>query len=90
MLRIQSKLILFQFNFKQQTQNKRGCIPPLWGSGLYRSIQFSAFEATYKYVLIIFFQFFKNIVTNCICFQLHVSGQSNRQDCHTRHVWYRV
>jgi hypothetical protein len=25
----------------------RGCIPPLWGSGLFRSIQFSAFEATY-------------------------------------------
>ena len=24
----------------------RGCIPPLWGSGLWRSIQFSAFEAT--------------------------------------------
>ena len=24
----------------------RGCVPPLWGSGLYRSIQFSAFEAT--------------------------------------------
>lgn len=27
----------------------RGCIPPLWGSGIYRSIQFSAFEATYIY-----------------------------------------
>ncbi len=26
----------------------RGCIPPLWGSGMYRSIQFSAFEATYQ------------------------------------------
>lgn len=25
----------------------RGCIPPLMGSGFYRSIQFSAFEATY-------------------------------------------
>lgn len=25
----------------------RGCIPPLWGSGVYRSVQFSAFEATY-------------------------------------------
>ncbi len=24
----------------------RGCIPPLWGSGVYRSVQFSAFEAT--------------------------------------------
>ena len=24
----------------------RGCVPPLWGSGMYRSIQFSAFEAT--------------------------------------------
>lgn len=24
----------------------RGCVPPLWGSGIYRSIQFSAFEAT--------------------------------------------
>jgi solute carrier family 25 (mitochondrial carnitine/acylcarnitine transporter), member 20/29 len=22
-----------------------GCVPPLWGSGVYRSIQFSAFEA---------------------------------------------
>ena len=26
----------------------RGCIPPLWGSGIYRSVQFSAFEATYN------------------------------------------
>lgn len=26
----------------------RGVVPPLWGSGVYRSIQFSAFEATYK------------------------------------------
>ena len=25
----------------------RGCVPPLWGSGVYRSIQFSAFEASY-------------------------------------------
>lgn len=25
----------------------RGSIPPLWGSGIFRSIQFSAFEATY-------------------------------------------
>lgn len=25
----------------------RGCIPPLWGSGIYRSAQFSAFEAVY-------------------------------------------
>jgi len=25
----------------------RGCVPPLWGSGIYRSIQFSAFEAIY-------------------------------------------
>ncbi|RNA43790.1 carnitine-acylcarnitine carrier [Brachionus plicatilis] len=25
----------------------RGCVPPLMGSGIYRSIQFSAFEATY-------------------------------------------
>lgn len=24
----------------------RGCVPPLYGSGMYRSIQFSAFEAT--------------------------------------------
>ena len=22
----------------------RGCIPPLWGSGAYRSVQFSVFE----------------------------------------------
>lgn len=28
----------------------RGCVPPLWGSGVYRSIQFSAFEATYTYL----------------------------------------
>lgn len=28
----------------------RGCIPPLWGSGMYRSIQFSAFEAVYTYL----------------------------------------
>ena len=28
----------------------RGCIPPLWGSGLFRSIQFSAFEATYTFL----------------------------------------
>ena len=25
----------------------RGCIPPLWGSGIYRSIQFTGFEATF-------------------------------------------
>ena len=23
----------------------RGCIPPLWGSGIYRSTQFAVFEA---------------------------------------------
>ena len=23
----------------------RGCIPPLWGSGIFRSFQFSSFEA---------------------------------------------
>ena len=28
----------------------RGCVPPLWGSGIYRSIQFSAFEASYTYL----------------------------------------
>ena len=28
----------------------RGAIPPLWGSGIYRSIQFSAFEATYTFL----------------------------------------
>lgn len=27
----------------------RGCIPPLWGSGIYRSIQFAAFEAVYTH-----------------------------------------
>ncbi len=30
----------------------RGCVPPLWGSGIYRSVQFSAFEATYLSYLI--------------------------------------
>ena len=25
--------------------NFRGVVPPLWGSGVYRSVQFSAFEA---------------------------------------------
>lgn len=29
------------------TFKSRGCVPPLMGSGIYRSIQFSAFEATY-------------------------------------------
>ncbi|CAD5119835.1 DgyrCDS8418 [Dimorphilus gyrociliatus] len=28
----------------------RGCIPPLWGSGLYRSSQFAVFEAAYTYM----------------------------------------
>ena len=27
----------------------RGCVPPLWGSGIYRSLQFSGFEATYTF-----------------------------------------
>ncbi|XP_033738175.1 mitochondrial ornithine transporter 1-like [Pecten maximus] len=27
----------------------RGCIPPLWGSGIYRSTQFAVFEAMYTY-----------------------------------------
>lgn len=27
----------------------RGCIPPLWGSGIYRSSQFAVFEALYTY-----------------------------------------
>ncbi|KAL8612717.1 hypothetical protein ACOMHN_025368 [Nucella lapillus] len=27
----------------------RGCIPPLWGSGIYRSLQFAAFEAVYTH-----------------------------------------
>lgn len=39
----------FAFVFKQEGLKGlyRGCIPPLMGSGFYRSIQFSAFEATY-------------------------------------------
>jgi solute carrier family 25 carnitine/acylcarnitine transporter 20/29 len=28
----------------------RGCIPPLWGSGIYRSTQFAVFEAVYTYL----------------------------------------
>ncbi|XP_070563411.1 mitochondrial substrate carrier family protein S-like [Ptychodera flava] len=28
----------------------RGCIPPLWGSGIYRSTQFAVFEAGYTYM----------------------------------------
>ncbi|KAG1671217.1 Mitochondrial substrate carrier family protein L [Nymphon striatum] len=27
----------------------RGCVPPLWGSGIYRSAQFAVFEAAYTY-----------------------------------------
>jgi len=27
----------------------RGCVPPLWGSGIYRSTQFAVFEAVYTY-----------------------------------------
>ncbi|XP_068692049.1 mitochondrial substrate carrier family protein S-like isoform X2 [Montipora capricornis] len=27
----------------------KGCIPPLWGSGIYRSTQFAVFEALYTY-----------------------------------------
>ena len=27
----------------------RGCVPPLWGSGIYRSTQFAMFEAVYTY-----------------------------------------
>lgn len=27
----------------------RGCIPPLWGSGIYRSTQFAVFESAYTY-----------------------------------------
>ncbi|ESP05693.1 hypothetical protein LOTGIDRAFT_152560 [Lottia gigantea] len=27
----------------------RGCIPPLWGSGIYRSAQFAVFEAVYTH-----------------------------------------
>ena len=27
----------------------RGCIPPLWGSGIFRSTQFAVFEAVYTY-----------------------------------------
>ncbi|KAI8509199.1 hypothetical protein Bbelb_130470 [Branchiostoma belcheri] len=28
----------------------RGCIPPLWGSGIFRSTQFAVFEAVYTYM----------------------------------------
>ncbi|KAL3868723.1 hypothetical protein ACJMK2_041493 [Sinanodonta woodiana] len=28
----------------------RGCIPPLWGSGIFRSVQFAAFEGVYTYL----------------------------------------
>lgn len=28
----------------------RGCIPPLWGSGIYRSTQFAVFEAAYTFL----------------------------------------
>ncbi|XP_077862528.1 uncharacterized protein LOC144344475, partial [Saccoglossus kowalevskii] len=28
----------------------RGCIPPLWGSGIYRSTQFAVFEAGYTFL----------------------------------------
>lgn len=28
----------------------RGCIPPLWGSGIYRSMQFAVFEGVYTYL----------------------------------------
>jgi len=28
----------------------RGCIPPLWGSGIYRSTQFAVFEAAYTFM----------------------------------------
>ncbi|XP_065176103.1 mitochondrial substrate carrier family protein L-like [Sycon ciliatum] len=28
----------------------RGCVPPLWGSGIYRSSQFAVFEAVYTYL----------------------------------------
>jgi len=27
----------------------RGCVPPLWGSGIYRSTQFAVFESVYTY-----------------------------------------
>jgi hypothetical protein len=27
----------------------RGCIPPMWGSTVYRSIMMSSYEATYTY-----------------------------------------
>lgn len=39
----------FAFVFKKEGLRGfyRGSIPPLMGSGFYRSIQFSAFEATY-------------------------------------------
>ncbi|EDO31843.1 predicted protein [Nematostella vectensis] len=28
----------------------RGCVPPLWGSGIYRSTQFAVFEAAYTFL----------------------------------------
>ncbi|XP_064605470.1 mitochondrial substrate carrier family protein S-like [Liolophura sinensis] len=28
----------------------RGCVPPLWGSGIYRSTQFAVFEGVYTYL----------------------------------------
>jgi len=28
----------------------RGCVPPLWGSGIFRSTQFAVFEAVYTYL----------------------------------------
>lgn len=42
----------FAFVFKKEGIKGlyRGCIPPLLGSGFYRSIQFSAFEATYTFL----------------------------------------
>jgi solute carrier family 25 carnitine/acylcarnitine transporter 20/29 len=43
-------------SFKKTLQSQgirglyRGCIPPLFGSGIYRSTQFGAYEATYTYL----------------------------------------
>ena len=57
----------------------RGCVPPLMGSGIYRSTQFAVFEAAYTYCDR--YPFLKKEIPGTFGLQTYVSFKSHTYVC---------